>query len=336
MAEGRPTIHDVAARAGVSKSLVSLALQGSPRVSDHSRQAILAAAADLGYRPNAAARSLADRRSRTIGVLVLDLHNPVFAEILDGVQSEVRGHGYSTMLVSGGADPSLEQAGLEKLLEFQVEGLVVIAHRLPSKVLRSIARECPLVVITRRDVAGPGIDTVSNDDVAGARMAVDHLVSLGHRRIAHLYGGDSPASNDRRAGYLAAMRDAGLSKQAVVVDGGLSDAEGFTAAQMALDLLPRPTALLAANDMSALGGIAAVEERGLAVPRDVSVVGYDGMALGALRTLNLTTVAQPLSEMGAVGARALFARIERPGRRASHISVEAQLVVRGSSAPVTT
>ena len=115
MRSAHPTIHDVAARAGVSKSLVSLAMRGSPKVSDASREAILAAAAELGYRPNAAARSLADRRSRTIGVLILDLHNPVFAEILDGVQAELRRHDYRTMLVTGDADPALEQAMLESL-----------------------------------------------------------------------------------------------------------------------------------------------------------------------------------------------------------------------------
>ena len=114
MREPRPTIHDVASRAGVSKSLVSLALRGSPKVSEASRDAILAAASELGYRTNAAARSLADRRSRTVGVLILDLHNPVFAEILDGVETEVRAHGYSTMLVTGGADPALEQVELEQ------------------------------------------------------------------------------------------------------------------------------------------------------------------------------------------------------------------------------
>ena len=143
MREPRPTIHDVASRAGVSKSLVSLALRGSPKVSDASRDAILAAAAELGYRPNAAARSLADRRSRTVGVLILDLHNPVFAEILDGVETEVRAHGYSTMLVTGGADPVLEQAELDKLLEFQVEGLILISHRLEAAPCGRSRTRCP-------------------------------------------------------------------------------------------------------------------------------------------------------------------------------------------------
>lgn len=333
MADARPTIHDVAARAGVSKSLVSLALRGSPKVSDHSRALVLDAAAQLGYRANAAARSLADRRSRTVGVLVLDLHNPVFAQILDGVQSEVRLHGYSTMLVTGGADPALEESELEKLLEFQVEGLIIIAHRLPGDVLRRVARERPVVVITRHEVTGPGIDTVSNDDVAGARLAVEHLVELGHRRIVHLSGGDNRISQDRQRGYLHAMRAAHLARQARVVPGGLTDVDGYAAAEVALALDPRPTALFAANDMSALGAIAAVQDRGLSVPGDVSVVGYDGMSLGALRSLSLTTVAQPLSDMGAEAARRLFDRLERPGRRAAHVTVGVQLVRRGSTGP---
>lgn len=336
MADPRPTIHDVASRAGVSKSLVSLALRGSPKVSERSRSVILAAAAELGYRPNAAARSLADRRSHTVGVLVLDLHNPVFAQILDGVQSEVRAHGYSTMLVTGGADPTLEQAEVEKLLEFQVEGLIVIAHRMPARVLRALARECPLVVITRRDVTGAGIDTVSNDDVAGARLAVAHLVGLGHRRIVHVSGGDNRISLDRRQGYLDEMAAAGLESQALVVEGGLTDASGYSAAVTALAISPPPTALFVANDMSALGAIAAVQEQGLSVPDDVSVVGYDGMSLGALRTLSLTTVAQPLSEMGARAAQRLFARIDDPSARSVQVGVDATLVRRGSTGPPRT
>lgn len=332
MREPRPTIHDVASRAGVSKSLVSLALRGSPKVSGASRDAIFAAAAQLGYRPNAAARSLADRRSRTVGVLILDLHNPVFAEILDGVETEVLARGYSTMLATGGADPALEQAKLDKLLEFQVEGLILISHRLESSALRAFADEVPTVVVTRRDMTCQRMDTVSNDDLAGAALGVRHLVGLGHRHITHLSGGDNPVSQERERGFLEAMADAGLASHARVVPGSLTDAGGYAAARLALAADPPPTALFVANDIAALGAIAAVQEAGLQVPADVSVVGYDGIALGALRTLSLTTIAQPLADMGSIAAARLFARIGIPRSRAQHINVDATLVVRGTTA----
>ena len=327
----RPTIHDVASRAGVSKSLVSLAMRGSPKVSEASREAILAAAAELGYRPNAAARSLADRRSRTIGVLILDLHNPVFAEILDGAQAEIRRHDYSTMLVSGGADPVREQADIEKLLEFQVEGLILVSHRLAASALRDVAAEVPTVVVTRRDITGPRIDTVSNDDVAGAGLAVDHLVSLGHTRIVCMTGGDNPVSRDRERGYREAMTRNGLADQVQVVAGGLTDAEGYAAAVQAM--ASSPTALFAANDLAAVGAVAALQEAGRRVPEDVSVVGYDGIAVGALRSVGLTSVAQPLAHMGELAARRLFERIERPRSRAQHLTVEAHLAVRSTTGP---
>ena len=203
--KARPTIHDVAALAGVSKSLVSLAMRDSPKVAPESRTAIMAAADQLGYRPNAAARSLADRHSRTVGVLAIDLHNPIFAQILDGVQAELRSVGYATMLVTGGADPALEIRDLDKLLEFRVEGLILISHRLPPATIRTLASEVPTVVVSRRDVVGPRLDTVSNDDLVGAHLAVEHLVALGHRRITHLSGGDNPVAAERCRGYLEAM-----------------------------------------------------------------------------------------------------------------------------------
>jgi DNA-binding LacI/PurR family transcriptional regulator len=329
MSTSRPTIHDVAARAGVSKSLVSLALRGSPRVSEASRVVILDAAAELGYRPNAAARSLAHRRSGTIGVLILDLHNPVFAEILDGVLSEVRGRGYRTILVTGSGDPLLEEEEIDKLLEFQVEGLILISHRMTPEVLRSFAAEVPTVVVTRSDGTGPRMDSVRNDDAAGAALAVDHLVDLGHTRIACLTGGDNPVSTERERGYLEAMGRHGLGGGVIVVRGGLTDSAGYAAAMESLT--QSPTAMFVANDLAALGAIAAVQELGQRVPEDVSVVGYDGIALGALRSVNLTTVAQPLEEMGARAARQLFRRIGHPRARAQHVTVESTLAIRGTT-----
>lgn len=318
----------------MSKSLVSLALSGSTKVSPASRERIELAAAELGYRPNAAARSLSVRRSRTIGVLILDLHNPVFAEILDGVQSEVRQHGFNTMLVTGGENPVLEQEEIETLLEFQVEGLILISHRLPVNALQKFAAEVPTVVVTRNDVAGPGIDTVGNDDVAGARIAVDHLVSLGHSRIVCLNGGDNPVSHLRAQGYSDAMAAHGLADQIHVVPGGLTDSSGYKAAEAALAL--SPTALVVANDIAAIGAIAAVENAGRRVPEDVSVIGYDGISLGGLRRVNLTTIAQPLGELGRRAAKRILGRIADPSGPAHRDLLACELVVRGTTGPVPT
>ncbi len=318
----------------MSKSLVSLALSGSPKVSPASRERIEQAAAELGYRPNAAARSLSVRRSRTIGVLILDLHNPVFAEILDGVQSEVRQHGFNTMLVTGGENPALEQEEIETLLEFQVEGLILISHRLPGDVLQRFAAEVPTVVVTRDDLTGPGIDTVGNDDVAGARIAVDHLVKLGHRRIVCLNGGDNPVSHLRAQGYSDAMTAHGLADQIDILPGGLTDSSGYRAAEAALVL--KPTALVVANDIAAIGATAAVENAGLRVPEDVSVIGYDGISLGGLRRVNLTTIAQPLAELGRRAAERILGRIADPAGPAHRDSLASELVVRGTTGPVPT
>lgn len=324
----RPTLHDVAARAGVSKSLASLALQGSPKVAEASRVAILAAADELGYRPNRTASSLVTQRTHTIGVHILDLHNPVFAEILDGVQEAVRGHDYSTLLVTGNADPRAERTEITRLLESRVEGLVLIAHRLSDADLVEIASEVPTVVVTWHTAGIDGLDSVSGDDLAGARLAVEHLVGLGHTSIAHISGGDNRIARQRRTGYERAVADHGLDP--FVVEGAFTERGGYAGALSAVE--DGATALVVCNDLAAIGALAALRERGLRVPEDVSVVGYDGMRL--LDSLDLTTVAQPLADMGRLAADLLMQRIARPDRASTHLEVETRLVARGSSGPV--
>ena len=186
-----PTIRDVAARAGVSKSLVSLALQNAPRVAPETRQAILEAAEELGYRRNAAAHALGAHRTRTIGVFVLDLHNPITADVLDAVQAEARRRDYRTIVVVGGDDAAAERAELEKLLEFRVEGIIALGHRLPDGAREAITADCPAVIIGSEQPGIPHLGSMRNDDVLGAGLAVDHLVALGHERIAHVDGGPS-------------------------------------------------------------------------------------------------------------------------------------------------
>ena len=331
-ARRRPTLHDVAARAGVSKSLASLALRDSPKVSQASRAAILDAAHELGYRPNRTASSLVQQRTHTIGVHILDLHNPVFAEILDGVHDAVRGHGYSTLLVTGNADRQTEKQEITRLLESRVDGVILIAHRLADEDVAEIAQEVPTVVVTWRTEGLARVDSVSGDDVLGTRLGVDHLVGLGHERIAHISGGSNRIAHRRREGYLEAMAAHGLQPR--IVEGAFVEAGGYAAARQAMDVAQeqRPTALLVANDLAAIGALAAMRDLGLQVPGDVSIVGYDGMRL--LDSLGVTTVAQPLAQMGRTAADLLIERIDRRDAPSVHRRVQTALIARGSSGAV--
>ena len=335
MTAHRPTINDVAERAGVSKSLVSLALAGSPKVAPASRAAIQAAATELGYRRNAAARSLAERRTRTVGVLALTLHNPVFAEILDGVQSRVRERGHHCVLVTGDADPQVERNQIEQLLDLQVEGLILIAHRQDRQSLLEVARQLPITVITQPAEVGFDIDMVSNDDIAGVGLAVDHLANLGHRHIAHVTGGSSSVALTRLEGYRQAMMAHGLGEYLRTADGAFSDDGGYRGALALLAEAPEVTALVVANDIAAIGALAAAEELGRNVPADLSIIGYDGIAMSGLRSIDLTTVAQPLTELGITGANLLVDRIEDPSLPPRQIELTPRLIIRGSTAAAT-
>lgn len=330
---GKPTIRDVALRAGVSKSLVSLALRGSDRVSPASRQAIERAAAELGYRTNAAARSLAARHSHVLGVLLLDLHNPISADVVDGVRATATQRGYRTLLVTGGHDADLQRDELEALLELQVDGLILVSHSLAAAEVQRLALELPTVVVTRGDMSGPRLDWVCNDEVAGVGQAVTHLTTLGHTAIVHLTGGDDPVAHQRAEGYRRAMESHGLADHALEVAGSLTDSGGYHAAAAALSASPRPTAFVVVNDFAAAGALAAVSDAGLRVPDDVSVVGYDGMAIGSLGTIDLTSVAQPLRQMGGIAVELLLERIADPTLDARHVTVPARIVIRGTTAP---
>ena len=332
----RPTIRDVAARAGVSKSLVSLALQNAPRVAPETRELILSAAEEIGYRRNAAAHALVARRTRTIGVFVLDLHNPMTADVLDAVQAEARRRDYRTIVVVGGEDAAAERAELEKLLEFRVEGILAVGHRLPHGAEEAVSADCPAVVIGSAPRGVPHLGSISNDDVLGAGLAVDHLVGLGHRRIVHIDGGASAVADDRRRGYLEAMGRHGLDDVAAVVPGSFSDEGGYRGARAALGAGVPPTALFVVNDLAAMGALAAVADAGLAVPGDVSVVGYDGTALAGMRPIGLTTVGQPLAELGTRAAAHLCGLLDGEAPAEAHLRLRPSLVERRTSAAPST
>src|SRR5439155_17593191 len=197
------TLEDVAARAGVSRALVSLALRNSPKVAEGSRQRVLAAAAELGYRPNLHARRLASTRSDTFGILLSDLHNPLFAEILDGLDTSTRGGPEQLLLASGFRDPERERAAVDSFLAHRVDGIVLIGCQLPAAEIQGLARSTPTIAAGRHV---RGVDSVFIDDALGTRLATEHLISIGHQRIAHVDGGKGAGSATRRRSYADTMR----------------------------------------------------------------------------------------------------------------------------------
>jgi DNA-binding LacI/PurR family transcriptional regulator len=332
MGVSHPTIHDVAARARVSKSLVSMVIRGAPGVSERRRQAVLRAARELGYRPNAVARSLVQQRSHALGVLLSDMHNLYFAELVDGIQEATEAQGYRALFITGNRVPRREAEAIETMLELRVDGLILASPVVPAAEVALASRSVP-VVLVGRTTRSDSVDSVTNDDRAGAALAVEHLVSLGHRRIAHIDGGArAPGADGRRTGYLSAMRRHGLSGHARVVRGSYTEDGGASGVRAILGRGAVPTALFVANDLAAVGALHALEASGLQVPEDVSLIGYDNTSLAGLGHIDLTTIDQPRRKMGGMAVSLLLDRM-RDGRGDSrHIVVSPHVVIRRTTA----
>ena len=320
----RPTIYDVAQRANVSKSLVSLVMRGSPNVSEEKRVVVLRAASELGYRPNEHARALAQGRTRTVGVLISNLRNPFFAEVIEGLQEELGASRYRTLLSTG------ELGATEAMLERGVEGMVLLSPEIPTEEIASLARKSPTVIVGR-DTQESSLDCVVNDDFSGAEMVVEHLTGLGHERIGHVSGGTGAGAAARRKGYEQAMQRLGLDSR--VVYGEYTDEGGYWGTRQLLGTEPRPTAIFAANDFAAMGTFVAIDEAGLSVPEDVSVVGYDNTYLAELALVSLTSVDQPRRDMGVLAARLLLERIESGRTELRREVLKPRLIRRSTSAP---
>ena len=324
-----PTIRDVAAAAGVSKSLVSLVLQDSAKVGPAKRAAVERAIAALGYRPNATARHLSQRRTSTVGVLLNDLRNPWYVDCLEGLAAALGERGYRMYLGDSRLDSRTDDLLTQGFLDFPVDGLVLVGTMPLTERLREATRLVPTVVAASRDVELPGVDVIAGDDRAGATLAVDHLVSLGHRRIAHIAGGVGRFAELRRDSYRAAMARHGLPPQVETSDA--TEEGGYRAAVRLLGGADRPTAVFAVNDVACIGAISAADELGLDLPTDLSVVGFDNTHLAQLRHLWLTSVDIAGHALGRRVGEALLRRIDRPGGPATETLLPATLHVRGSS-----
>ncbi|MFD5258061.1 LacI family DNA-binding transcriptional regulator [Streptomyces bobili] len=327
-----PTIRDVADRAGVSKSLVSLVLRGSDRVRAEKRDAVLKAVRELGYRPNAAARSLSERRTRTVGVLLNDLRNPWYVDLLDGLDSLLSASGLHMLLADARLNRRVGHDLAGPFLDLRADGLVVVGTLPDPAALDAVAARMPVVVAGAREPVPAGVDVVAGDDARGTRLVTEHLIGLGHRTIAHL-AGYGAVGELRRSAFASVMREHGLGKRAPVEPCDMTEEGGYRATVRLLSRPDRPTAVFAVNDIACVGALSAAEELGLSVPRDLSLVGYDNTSVSRLRHLWLTTVDHAGHEVGRRAARCLLDRLERPGGE-GHLQLAAPtLEVRGTTGP---
>jgi DNA-binding LacI/PurR family transcriptional regulator len=332
----RPTINDVARHAGVSKSLVSLVMRSAPQVSDARREAVLQAARELGYRPNTVARSLVEGRTRTVGVVVSDLRNPWYVDILDGFRRVLKANGLRVLIGGGQLDNKVDPGVAEAFIDLRVEGLCVVGTLPYDEALAEAMKTVPAVVASSHSYELPYADSVVNDDEDGSRKATEHLIGLGHRRIAHIGGGADGVAVARRRGYEGAMRAHGLAQYIQVESCDYDEQSGHAAAARLLGGGERPTAIVALNDLAGVGALSAADEAGLAVPADLSVVGYDNTTLAAVSHLSLSSVDPGSVAIGELAAKRILARLngnsEAARESGSRDLIAPTLVVRTSTA----
>ena len=333
MTTRRPKIKDIAERLGVSPATVSRALGGSALVAEPTRQRIRDMADALDYRPNVSARNLRTQRSMAVLMVVRDIGNPFYLEVTKGVEAAARDAGYSVLMGNTENDPEREAEYFSMLLDGHADGMILMTGKLPASYQGRAASDLPVVVALEM-IEGSGLPHIQIDNEGAARDAVRHLISLGHRRIAHISGPvPEIMSIKRREGYRAAMAEAGLPiPNGYEQRGDYTLSSGREACDALLSLKVPPTAIFIANDEMAFGAIHEIRRHGLEVPGDISVVGFDDLFLSEAFSPPLTTVNQPRSEIGRRAMTLLLDILAGNPGPARPIIVPTSLRIRGTTA----
>ena len=327
-----PTIIDVANAAGVSKSLVSLALGGKPGVKDETRDRIIDVARDLGYRRNHWASSLVGAPTQTIGVALTELSNAYHTDVAMSVEEQAEQDGYGIVLVHGRRDMQRLEAQLERLVALRVDGIVLVGSWARGDYLHTVAERVPIVVVGRLPAEVTAIDTVRNDDELGAQLATEHLQGLGHRRILHVARSDRPSSIGRRAGYEAAMHHAGLAAHTRVIGPEhWEDRWKQVQAEIIAGATNAPTAVFASNDHIAHHVLVSALDAGLRIPEDLAVIGYDNSTLSTATRPGLSSIDQPREAIGKRAWQLLTEKIAGTSAGHQHVIETPALLVRGST-----
>jgi len=331
-----PTIRDVAREAKVSTATVSHVLNNTGQPSRKTRQHVLSIVRRLGYIPNAHARNLASRNSRTLGIIVSDIETPFFPEVIRSFETRARQLGYEVILGDTNYDPSLMRRATERMMEHHVRGVAVMTSEVDLQLIQEIARR--RIAVTFLDL-GPVQEYVSNlriDYFSGIEQVVEHLFQLGHRRM--IFAGERPGLKSniaRREAFIACMKSRGLDP-GPNLKGDLRFAGGVAAGLAALALKPRPTAVVAVNDLTAVGLIKCFTQAGLRVPEDISVTGFDRIQLAEYVTPSITTVDIHRDLLGRTAADALHELSSADEPQGKEYSIPAELIVRESTGPAST
>ena len=329
------TMKDVAQRAGVSPSTVSHVINETRFVSQQLRDRVLRAMSELNYQPSAVARSLRTKKTQVVALVIPDITNPYFPEVARGVQDVAEENEYSVILCNTDRVRGRELRFLKALRGQWVDGLILNPSEVTSGDLQDLQDAQIPVVLIGSQIDHPDLDVVMVDNVQGAYDAVSHLIDLGHRRIGLVGGPRAASSGEQRfQGYIRALADHDIPvDEEIITEGRFTREGGYESMKRLLALQSPPTAVFASSDVMAIGALMAIQEQGLQVPNDVSLVGFDDIAEASTTTPRLTTVSQPKYQTGEVAAQLLFDRVEgtSPGER-QKIVLSHQLVIRYSTA----